>query len=186
MNRTTRRICLYALGTALFTVLSLCLQVPVYQNYYLCLGYVVMAVWCYSFGTLAGTLTGTLGVVLYCLLTSGLRGMPGWALGNVVIGVGLGLTFRFTKRMSSKPLAALLNIAAIGVSTALGILIVKSAVDSVIRAQPMAVRIASNMTAFVADIVVLLVSLPVCVLLDRQARKLFPDLTTPGIPEKTA
>ena len=27
------------------------------------------------------------GVILYCLLTSGLRGMPGWAAGNVVIGV---------------------------------------------------------------------------------------------------
>ena len=54
MNTTTRRITLLAVGTALFVALSMCLQVPVFENYYLCLGYVVMAVYCYSFGTVSG------------------------------------------------------------------------------------------------------------------------------------
>ena len=38
---------------ALFVALSLCLQAPVFENYYLCLGYAVMAVYCYSFGTIS-------------------------------------------------------------------------------------------------------------------------------------
>ena len=79
-----RRISITGMGIALFVVLTLCLQVPVFENYYLCLGYVAMAVYCYSVGTAEGTIIGVFGVILYCLLTSGLRGMPGWAAGNVV------------------------------------------------------------------------------------------------------
>ena len=102
MNTATQRITLTAIGTALFVALTLCLQVPVFENYYLCLGYVVMAVWCFSFGTFSGTVAGTLGVILYCLLTNGLRGMPGWALGNIVIGLFLGTAFRKGRRMNSR------------------------------------------------------------------------------------
>ena len=77
MSANTKKISLLAVGIALFVVLSLCLQVPVFENYYLCLGYVVMAVYSYSFGTLSGTVVGFAGVILYCLVISGLRGMPG-------------------------------------------------------------------------------------------------------------
>ncbi len=99
MPRKTKKICLMAVGIALFVVLSLCLQVPLFENYYLCLGYVVMAVYCYSFGTLSGTVVGFFGVVLYCLVISGMRGMPGWALGNIVIGTTLGQMFKRTRDM---------------------------------------------------------------------------------------
>ncbi len=176
MNTATQRITLLAVGIALFTALSMCLQVPVFENYYLCLGYVVMAVYCYSFGTVSGTIAGTLGVVLYCLVINGLRGMPGWALGNVVIGICLGLTFRVTRKMHSLTAKSFLNIAAVLVGTALGILVVKSVTESLLYAQPFVVRAGKNIYAFVADAVVLIVSLPVCMTLDRTARKLFPKL----------
>jgi hypothetical protein len=61
-------------------------------------------------------------------------------------------------------------------ATALGILIVKSGTESILYAQPMTVRIAKNVYAFVADVVVLVVSLPICVALDKHAKKLFPKL----------
>ena len=80
-------------GITLLVVLSLYLQSPVFENYFLCLGYVVMAVYCYSFGTVSGTVVGFLGVILYFVVISGMRGMPGWSLGNVVIGIALGLAF---------------------------------------------------------------------------------------------
>ena len=176
MNKTTQQITLFAAGIALFAALSMCLQVPVFENYYLCLGYVVMAVYCYSFGTLAGTVSGTFGVIVYCLLINGLRGMPGWALGNIVIGVFLGLTFRMTKGMKNPALQTVLNIAGIAAGTAVGILLVKSLTESVLYGQMIAVRIGKNMTAFVADLVVLILSLPVCVMLDRTAGKMFPKL----------
>ena len=176
MKAATQKIALLAVGTALFVALSMCLQVPVFENYYLCLGYVVMAVYCYSFGTLSGTVVGTLGVVLYCLVINGLRGMPGWALGNIVIGVCLGLTFRTTRRMKNQVLRTILNIAGIAVGTAAGILVIKSLTESFLYAQLFVVRAGKNVYAFVADLVVLIVSLSVCPALDRAARKIFPGL----------
>ena len=177
MSVKTKKLALLAVGIALFVVLSLCLQVPVFENYYLCLGYLVMAVYCYSFGTLSGTLVGFFGVILYCVVISGLRGMPGWALGNIVIGIALGLCFRMTRGMGSRFLAALLRVAVIVLSVALGILVVKSETESLLYAQPFLVRAAKNVYAFAADVFVLILSLPLCAVLDKQARKLFPELS---------
>ena len=176
MSISIRRITVLAVGVALFVALSLCLQVPVFENYYLCLGYAVMAVYCWSFGAVSGAVVGTLGVVLYCLLISGLRGMPGWALGNAVIGILLGLTFRRTKTGKNTVLKTAVNSIAILISTALGILVIKSLTESLLYAQPMLVRMGKNLYAFVADTVMLLVSLPICVLLDKTVKRLFPNL----------
>ena len=173
---TTRRISLTAIGIALFVVLSLCLQVPVFENYYLCLGYLVMAVWLYSFGTLGGTLVGFFGVILYCVLISGLRGLPGWALGNLVIGFSLGSCFRVTRRLSSALLRMLLCSAVIVAATALGILGVKSLTECLLYAQPFVLRVGKNLSAFIADCAVLILGLPFCALLDRTAEKIFPEL----------
>ena len=165
-------ITLTAVSTALFVVLTLCLQVPVFENYYLCLGYVIMAVCLYHFGTLSGTFVGVAGVVLYCLLTNGLRGLPGWAVGNLVIGVILGLTFSVTRKMKSAWLRAALHFLAIAAATALGILIVKSLTECILYAQPMAVRMGKNVFAFVADVFVLEISLPICISLEKPVQRI--------------
>lgn len=172
MSERTKKISVTAAGIALFVVLSLCLQVPVFENYYLCLGYVVMGVYCYSFGAVPGMLTGCLGVVLYCILISGLRGMPGWALGNLVIGAILGVTFQATRHMKNVALKELIHVVAIVAATALGILVMKSVTESVLYAQPFLVRAAKNSYAFVADVVVLIASLPICLTLDPVVSKL--------------
>ena len=172
MNGNLKKLTATAIGIALFAVLTLCVQVPVFQNYYLCLGYVAMAVFCYSFGPFSGTAVGALGVVLYCLLTSGLRGMPGWALGNVVIGLGLGFTFKATKEMKNTGARYALWLAAAILFTAVGILGVKSLIDSLIKSQPFLVRAGMNVYAFVADAAVLILALPLCPLLDKTAQKL--------------
>lgn len=177
MKRNLKVLIATALGIALFVVLSVCLQVPIFQNYYLCLGYIAMAVFCYSFGTVSGTIVGVFGVVLYCLLISGLKGMPGWALGNVAIGFGLGLTFELTKNMKNRVAKYMLWVAAVIFSVALGILGLKSLVDSVIKSQPFLARVAMNLYAFIADVAVLLISLPICELLDKPAQKLLRDQT---------
>ena len=174
----TQKIAVMAVGTALFVALSICLQVPVFENYYLCLGYVVMAVYCYSFGTVSGTIVGTSGVVLYCLVINGMRGMPGWALGNIVIGIILGLSFRITRNMKSIAAGHALNILAVIAGVALGILGVKSITESLLYSQPFIVRAGKNVYAFIADVVMLIVSLPLCVLLDKTARKSFPTLVS--------
>lgn len=177
MNMTTKKICIVAMGIALFVVLSLCLQVPVFENYYLCLGYVVMTVFCYYFGPLSGMGVGGLGVVLYCLLTSGLRGMPGWAIGNLVIGLIVGSTCKATSKMKNSWLRCLIIGISIIISVDIAMLGVKSIVEAVIYAQPMFLRVAKNLYAFVADVVVMLISLPICVSLKQVILKGFGEMT---------
>ena len=64
MNQTTQKITVMAAGIALFVALSLCLQVPVFENYYLCLGYIVMTAYIYWFRWYEGAVIGFLGVIL--------------------------------------------------------------------------------------------------------------------------
>lgn len=171
MNMTIKKICMVAMGVALYVVFSLCLQVPVFENYYLCLGYVSMMVFCYYFGAASGTAVGVLGVVIYCFLINGLRGLPGWAAGNVVIGMAVGLTCSLTRKLESAVLRNAIIAAVIVLSTAIGILIVKSFVEAILYAQPMIVRVAKNIYAFVADVVVLIASLPICICLKETIRE---------------
>ena len=166
LMKNTKKIALTGIGTALFVVLSLCLQVPVFQNYYLCLGYIAMVVFLYNVGTASGTIVGVLGTILYCLLISGLRGMPGWAIGNIAIGLYLGLYFKMRQIMiaekaTNAAVIAVMDIAMIAVSTAIGILVLKSVTEVILYGQPFLVRVSTNSTAFIADCVVLWAGIPV-------------------------
>ena len=165
-------ICVNAMGIALFVVLSMCLRVPVFQNYYLCLGYIVMTVYCYSIGATSGTLVGVLGTILYCILIGGLNGLLGWALGNVLIGIVLGSIFKVTKKIKNGFLEVLLLSIVTVIITAIGILVVKSIVDSLLFAEPFVFRVARNMSAFIADAFMIVASLPICKILDKQIKKM--------------
>lgn len=172
---STSIITLTGLGIALFVVLSMMLRVPVFENYYLCLGYIAMAVYLYSFGTTCGTIVGVVGTIIYCLLINGLRGMPGWAIGNIAIGLILGLWFKFVNKINKhrnlSVITYIITAVVIAISVAIGILGIKSVVEVILYAQPFAVRVVSNMYAFVADVFVLCISLPLCVYLDRYIKK---------------
>ena len=158
---TVKKIALTGVGIALFVVFTMCLQVPVFENYYLCLGYLVMMVYCAVVDPVSGTLTGVLGVILYCVLTNGLRGMPGWAAGNVVIGLAVGIAYRMLADVKSRPVKIAILAIVILVSTAAGILGVKSLVEHILYAQPFLVRAAKNMYAFAADVFVLWLGIPI-------------------------
>ena len=168
----TKKLTVTAMGVALFVVLTMCLQVPVFENYYLCLGYVVMMVYCFYFGAFSAMTVGFLGVVLYCVLTNGLRGMPGWAVGNLVIGLLVSMACEKTAGMEKQWLRwGIIGVVMVA-ATALGILGVKSFVEMVLYAQPMPVRVAKNVYAFVADVAIMWLSLPVCVSLEKTVKKL--------------
>lgn len=168
-----KKITIYGIGISLFVVLSLCLQVPVLDNYYLCLGYLVMAVYSYSIGTLAGTTVGTLGVILYCFLINGLRGMPGWAIGNIFIGIISGFAFKKSRNIKNKLFSNGICLFGIFLGTAIGILGAKSFIEAILYAQPMLIRVAKNTSAFIADVIVLWFSIPLCKILDSHIQKYF-------------
>ena len=74
--------------------------------------------------------------------------------------------------MKNKWLKRMICLIAVIVGTAIGILGIKSGVESVLYAQQIVVRLAKNMSAFVADIVVLMVSLPLCEILDPHMKRI--------------
>ena len=85
--------------------------------------------------------------------------------------------------MRSQALRLIVHAVVITAACAAGILLVKSLTESILYLQPMAVRIGKNFSAFAADAVVLILSLPVCMALDRPARAIFPELTADAQPE---
>lgn len=172
MKKSIKFIALTGIGIALFVTFTLCLQVPVFENYYLCLGYIVMAVYCYSMGAVSGTIVGCAGTFLYCVSTGGMRGMPGWLIGNLVIGLTIGFVFKKTKTMDTLWLKAVINFLAIAVSTAVGILVLKSVTECILYTQPFVVRAGKNLFAFIADIFVLEFSLPLCMILGGKIEKI--------------
>lgn len=171
MKNKTRLIAINGIGIALFVALSLCVQVPVFQNYYLCLGYIIMAIYLYFFGMVQGGIVGVLGTILYCFLISGLRGMPGWALGNIFIAVFLGGAFKFGRKITNVVMRYIVYGLGILLGCSTGILLVKSFVEHVLYAQPMLIRMGSNLYAFVADYVVLVIGIPVCKLVEPWMQK---------------
>ena len=176
MNKSINKMCVTAMGIALFVALSYCVQVPVFENYYLCFGYVAMTVFCYYYGPISGMTVGGFGVVLYCVLISGLHGMPGWALGNLVIGFVVGLTCKITSKMKNQKLRHFIIGTSIFLSVAVGIVGVKSIVETLLYAQPIIIRIAKNLYAFIADVIVMLISLPICVSLKKVMPKRFEQI----------
>ena len=52
----------------------------------------------------------------------------------------------------------------------------KSIVEVILYAQPMIVRVAKNIYAFVADVVVLIASLPICICLKKVITKLTNEM----------
>ena len=169
----TRDITFLAAGTALFVALSMCLRVPVFENYYLCLGYIVMTVYIWCFEWYEGAIIGFLGVILYCIVGGlGFNGMPGWAVGNIATGFILGVSLKSIKKIQSRTLQVVVTAVAAVIATFIGIEIIKSFIDTFIVGQPFVVRFAKNMTSFISDAFVIVISLPICVLIESPAKSL--------------
>ena len=163
----TRFITNTALGIALFVVASLLLQVPFFQNYYLCLGYIVMAVYTYFFGSLCGMLVGALGTLFYCLIIGHMNGVIGWMLGNVLIVLMLSAVFRLTEKMRSQTVKVIIWAIVMVLATLLGIVGVKSLTETLLFKVPIVTRMAKNVYAFVGDAVTLVISIPVILLVEK-------------------
>lgn len=160
MRENTRKLCLTAIGVALYVALSMMVKIPLFTGHLaLDLGYVVLAVYAYQMGAVSAAIVGGAGCCLVSMLSSGWF-PPGWILGNIFIGLVVGF---FAQGKS--PVPAL--IAAVP-STFIGIGIIKTAVECWLYAIPWEVKFAKNMVAFVADAIVLLFGCILAVIL--QAR----------------
>lgn len=145
---TTKKICITALGIALYVALSMTAKIPLINHIALDLGYIVLAVYCYHFGAISGAVVGGCGAVLVSLITSGWF-PPGWMLGNILIGFLCGFTYRKDKIVSDILISAGAVVA--------GVWLVKTVVECTIFSIPYPVKLASNGVAAITDSVVMCV-----------------------------
>ncbi len=162
----TEKICVLGILTALFVALSMCLRVPVFDNFYVCLGYIAMYMAMALYGITGGLVVGTLGTAIYCLLISGLRGLPGWLVGNVAISIILGLWMLITRDLRHNWKWNVATILIVILATAVGMLIFKPITEVILYAQPMWARIITNFPAFITDTIVLCGSIPLYKILE--------------------
>ena len=78
---------------------------------YLCPGYVVMTVYIWCFKWYEGAIIGFFGVILYCIICGlGFNGMPGWAVGNIAIGLIVGMSLKYKYYLPETiPVCAVMN-----------------------------------------------------------------------------
>lgn len=158
MNNKIKNICISGIGIALFVTCSMCLSIPVFENYYLCTGYIVLAF--FANKSIKDAITvGALGTILYCLLTNGLRGMVGWTLGNIIIALIVGLCCKFRHQCKNKFLGMFIVYIGIVVGCFLGIVILKSFIEWLLFLEPMMLRMMKNSYAFIADALVMIVGM---------------------------
>ena len=84
--------------------------------------------------------------------------------------------FKTTRNWKSTVLKLMTECFVVVAVTALGILVVKSETESLLYSQPFLIRAAKNTSAFIADSVMLIISLPICKVLDPHAERIMPDL----------
>lgn len=151
----TKKICLTALGIALYVCVSMLIKIPVIGHISLDLGYIVLAVYCYIYGGVSGAIVGSCGCFLVSLIASGWIAI-GWPLGNFLVGALCGMVYTRTK---GKRGAVLINTAVTVAAVFIGVAVIKTVVECALYSLPVTVKFAKNLAAFSMDAIVMCIGL---------------------------
>mgnify|MGYP007070325956 CR=1 FL=1 len=143
----TKTVTTDAIGIALFAVLFL-IHIPFVPNYYLCLSYIVLMVYCRYFSLWDSLIVGSAGLVIGSLLVSSYHGLPGWLSGNILITIVMHVFFNIKGKGWVK---IVMEIIAGVMATAAGILLIKAGLEKFLYGVPYIERVVHNLYAFVAD-----------------------------------
>lgn len=143
----TKKICITALGIALYVVVSMMLKIPLgIAHISIDLGYIVLAVYCYSYGPMCGAIVGGAGCAIVSILASGMF-PPGWMLGNICIGAVCGALYRHNEGWRTITYNIIITV----IMIAVGIEGIKTVVECLMFSIPFSVKLASNGVASIAD-----------------------------------
>ena len=133
----TKKISFLGLGIALYVVLGLVLQLPIFANSHLQtdLGYVAFGVYCVCFGWL-GAIVGAVG----------------WILGQIFIGLLCGIVY---KKTNNKAIHIIVTVLAVFI----GVGIIKTVVECYLFNIPFAVKVVKNLVASISDSITMLLGL---------------------------
>ncbi len=160
---TTRKLCLTAIGIALYVAVSMLIKIPVTAHISLDLGYVVLAAYCYIYGPFSGAVVGACGCFLVSLLATAWPGTE-WALGNLFIGAACGIAYNRTKGMKH---ALLIDLAVTVASVFIGIGVIKTVAACLMYQLPFWVKFVRNCVAFAMDAVVMCLGIPLATKLQK-------------------
>ena len=90
--------------------------------------------------------------------------------GNIAIGLIMGIALKQIKTIKNKGLQVVLTAITAIIGTFVGVELIKSLIDSWIVGQLFEVRFIKNLSSFIADAFVIVISLPVCALLEKPAK----------------
>ena len=147
----TKKIVTLGMMTALYVVLSAFLKFTLVGNIMVDLGYIVFAFALCMFG-LPGTIVGVVGCALESILFSAYGFSISWCAANLVIGLICGTILHRNKYVWVKAFMIVIGVA-------VGMLFVKTAIECLLYAIPLAVKIPKNAVAFAADAVTMLFGL---------------------------
>lgn len=142
MNKT-KKLCYLAVLTALYVVLSAFLKFPLIGNIQIDLGYIAFAVALCMFGA-QGAFVGVIGCALESILFSAYGFSLSWVVANAIIGIGCGLMYGKSEKLLWRAVITIIFVA-------LGMIVVKTAIECYLYSIPLAVKIPKNAIAFVAD-----------------------------------
>ena len=148
---TTKKICVLGVLTALYVVLTSFLKFTIFGNIMIDLGYIAFAFALCLYGPW-GTVVGVLGCALESLLFSAYGFSISWVAANLTIGLICGFTFPLVKVNWVKYAVTI-------VAVAIGMLVVKTAIECPLYGIPLAVKLPKNAVAFGVDAVVMILGI---------------------------
>lgn len=149
----TKKIAILGMLTALYVVLSAFLKFVVFGNIMVDLGYIAFAVALCLFGPW-GTVVGVIGCALESILFSAYGFSISWCAANLAIGLICGFAFMIKRSGIEKYLIIL-------VAVAVGMIIVKTAIECPLYGIPLEVKLPKNAVAFIVDSIAMMFGLAV-------------------------
>ena len=147
---TTKKLCILGMLTALYVVLSSFLKFTIFSNIMVDLGYIAFAFALCMFGPW-GTIVGVLGCTLESILFSSYGFSISWAAANLAIGLICGFGYSVTKNWAKYVLTI--------IAVAVGMLVVKTAIECPLYGIPLAVKLPKNAVAFAVDSATMIIGL---------------------------
>lgn len=170
---TTRKIVLYGLGCALFVVVGCVLPIPIPNTTaHIDLGYVVMAIFAYLYGPIAGGLIGGMGRFLEDMILFGSIGSPGWLIASILMGMLIGLTFKFTQKGDNPQIALMIQIILILIINAVLLIGLSPFISSLWHGVPYITKLPSGLSAFLTNsFAIIVIGIPIGRILEKMLKK---------------
>ena len=148
--KRNKLIAYYAMGIALYVVLSLTIKIPLINHIKTDFGYVAFGAFLNLFG-MSATIVGVVGCVLSNILTGG--SFPiGWIIGQLFIGITCGYYYKHSDKMWLKVIITVLSVF-------VGIAVIKTAVEVIFFNLPLEAKIIRSVIAFIADAIPMVIGL---------------------------